>query len=147
VSGNYLFAHQTGGMQGNNVTPELRAQGFDPGNNKFTRYNDISLDLGGPIVRDKLWFYGAYGYNYSGLLIPGFISIERRAGRVLHAARQPDLQADVSDLAQQQVRGHRSSSIASGSPIATRARSCRSKPRRTRSRGPRSAPRSSSRAS
>jgi len=75
-SGNYLFAHQTGGMQGNNVTPELRAQGFDPGNNKFTRYNDISLDLGGPIIKDKLWFYGAYGYNYSGLLIPGFISIE-----------------------------------------------------------------------
>ena len=50
--------------------------GFDPGNNKFTRYNDISLDLGGPIIRDKLWFYGAYGYNYSGLLIPGFISVE-----------------------------------------------------------------------
>ena len=66
---------QSGAFQGNNVTPELRAQGFDPGNNKFTRYNDISLDLGGPIIRDKLWFYGAYGYNYSGLLIPGFISI------------------------------------------------------------------------
>lgn len=74
-SGNYLLAHQSGKFQGNNVTPELRAQGFDPGNNKFTRYNDVSFDLGGPIIRDKLWFYGAYGYNYSGLLIPGFISI------------------------------------------------------------------------
>ena len=73
-SGNYLLAWQDGAFQGNNVTPELRAQGFDPGNNKFTRYNDISLDLGGPIIRDKLWFYGAYGYNYSGLLIPGFVS-------------------------------------------------------------------------
>jgi hypothetical protein len=73
--GAYLLAHQDGAFQGNNVTPELRKQGFDPGNNKFTRYNDISLDLGGPIIRDKLWFYGAYGYNYSGLLIPGFISI------------------------------------------------------------------------
>src|SRR4030095_15580099 len=61
-AGSYLFAHQSGEMQGNNVTPELRAQGFDPGNNKFTRYNDISFDLGGPIIRDKLWFYGAYGY-------------------------------------------------------------------------------------
>src|SRR6187402_3051539 len=75
-AGMYLLAIQDGAFQGNNVTPELRAQGFDPGNNKFTRYNDISLDLGGPIVKDKLWFYGAYGYNYSGLLIPGFISIE-----------------------------------------------------------------------
>ncbi len=34
----------------------------------------MSLDLGGPILRDKLWFYAAYGYNYSGLLIPGFVS-------------------------------------------------------------------------
>lgn len=73
-SGNYLLAIQDGAFQGNNVTPELLAQGFDPGNNKFTRYNDVSLDLGGPIIRDRLWFYGAYGYNYSGLMIPGFIS-------------------------------------------------------------------------
>ena len=75
-SGMYLLAWQDGAFQDNNVTPELRAKGFDPGNNKFTRYNDISLDLGGPILRDKLWFYGAYGYNYSGLFIPGFISEE-----------------------------------------------------------------------
>jgi hypothetical protein len=73
-SGMYLGAWQDGAFQSNNVTQELRDQGFDPGDNKFTRYNDVSLDLGGPIVRDKLWFYGAYGYNYSGLLIPGFIS-------------------------------------------------------------------------
>lgn len=75
-SGSYLLAVQDGAFQGKNVTPQLRQQGFDPGNNKFTRYNDISADLGGPILRDKLWFYGAYGYNYSGLLIPGFISIK-----------------------------------------------------------------------
>jgi hypothetical protein len=76
LSGMYLLAWQDGAFQDDNVTPELRAKGFDPGNNKFTRYNDISLDLGGPILRDKLWFYGAYGYNYSGLFIPGFISEE-----------------------------------------------------------------------
>lgn len=73
-SGAYLLAWQDGAFQGNNVTDSLRQQGFDPGNNKFTRYNDVSLDLGGPVLRDKLWFYAAYGYNYSGLLIPGFIS-------------------------------------------------------------------------
>ena len=73
-SGMYLGAWQDGAFQSDNVTQELRDQGFDPGDNKFTRYNDVSLDLGGPIIRDKLWFYGAYGYNYSGLLIPGFIS-------------------------------------------------------------------------
>lgn len=71
--GNYLGAWQDGAFQGTNVTQELRDQGFNPGNNKFTRYNDVALDLGGPLLRDKLWFYAAYGYNYSGLLIPGFI--------------------------------------------------------------------------
>ncbi|MEP7118431.1 MAG: hypothetical protein ABI880_12660, partial [Acidobacteriota bacterium] len=72
--GSYLGSWQDGAFQGNNVTDQLRKEGFDPGNNKFTRYNDVSLDLGGPILRDKLWFYAAYGYNYSGLLIPGFVS-------------------------------------------------------------------------
>jgi hypothetical protein len=73
-SGMYLAAWQDGAFQGNNVSQELRDRGFNPGDNKFTRYNDVSLDLGGPIMRDKLWFYAAYGYNYSGLFIPGFIS-------------------------------------------------------------------------
>src|SRR6266571_4641853 len=47
--------------QGNNITPALAAQGItntnpivDPG-----FYEDI-LDVGGRVVRDKLWFYGAY---------------------------------------------------------------------------------------
>ncbi len=75
-SGMYLLSWQDGAFQGNNVTQDLINQGYVPSSNKFTRYNDVSLDLGGPIIRDKLWFYGAYGYNYSGLYIPGFISLE-----------------------------------------------------------------------
>lgn len=73
-SGMYLAAWQDGAFQGSNITQKLRDRGFDPGDNKFTRYNDFSADLGGPIVRDKLWFYAAYGHNYAGLFIPGFIS-------------------------------------------------------------------------
>jgi hypothetical protein len=45
--------------QGNNVTPALAAQGItntnpivDPG------FYDYNFDLGGRVVRDKLWFYG-----------------------------------------------------------------------------------------
>jgi hypothetical protein len=74
--GMYLAAWQDGAFQSDNVTQDLRDQGYNPGDNKFTRYNDFSADLGGPIVRDKLWFYAAYGHNYSGLYIPGFISLE-----------------------------------------------------------------------
>jgi hypothetical protein len=47
--------------QGNNITPALAAQGItntnpivDPG------YFEDILDLGGRIIKDRLWFYGAY---------------------------------------------------------------------------------------
>lgn len=54
-------AYESPRWQGNNITPELAAQGItntnpivDPG------YYDDLLDLGGRVIRDKLWFYGAY---------------------------------------------------------------------------------------
>jgi hypothetical protein len=72
--GTYLAAYETGGFQGSNVDEALLDRGYSAGTNQFTRYNDYHADLGGPIVHDKLWFYGAYGRTYSGLLIPGFIS-------------------------------------------------------------------------
>ncbi|MBI4474875.1 MAG: TonB-dependent receptor [Acidobacteria bacterium] len=65
---------QDGKFQSNNVTHELLNRGFAPGDNKFTHYNDLHLDIGGPIMRDRLWFYAAFSHNYSGLFIPGFIS-------------------------------------------------------------------------
>ena len=85
-SGTYLAAWQDGAFQSDNVTDDLRNRGFNPGDNKFTRYNDFSADLGGPILRDKLWFYAAYGHNYSGLFIPGFIS-ERTGEQVEYFTR------------------------------------------------------------
>jgi hypothetical protein len=36
----------------------------EPETGDFTQY-DVGLSLGGPIVRDKLWFYGAYNPSFS----------------------------------------------------------------------------------
>ncbi len=72
--GTYLAAYETSSFQGTNVDQALLDRGYSVGSNQFTRYNDYHADLGGPIVQNKLWFYGAYGRTYSGLLIPGFIS-------------------------------------------------------------------------
>jgi Carboxypeptidase regulatory-like domain len=54
-------SYENPSWQSNNVTPELAAQGItntnpivDPG------YYESLLDLGGHIIKDKLWFYGAY---------------------------------------------------------------------------------------
>ncbi len=72
--GTFLAAYEPGAFQTTNVDQALLDRGYSAGTNQFTRYNDYHADLGGPIVQNKLWFYGAYGRTYSGLLIPGFVS-------------------------------------------------------------------------
>ena len=49
-------AFQTRGMQGNNVTDELRAKNVSAGN-PMDHYYDVNASLGGRIIRDKLWFF------------------------------------------------------------------------------------------
>ncbi len=54
-----VFWSQTGpGLQGTNLDDELRALGVETGNELVKRY-DVGGDLGGRIIRNKLWFYGA----------------------------------------------------------------------------------------
>ena len=43
----------------NNITDELRAKGFTAGNSRGRSY-DGNGTLGGPILRDRLWFFGSY---------------------------------------------------------------------------------------
>jgi hypothetical protein len=45
-------------LQSDNVDAELAAQGVEKGERLDTRHS-YSADLGGRIIRDKLWFYGA----------------------------------------------------------------------------------------
>ena len=44
-------------FQGNNITPSLAALGLK-NTSPIKDYYDYSADLGGRIIRDKLWFYG-----------------------------------------------------------------------------------------
>jgi hypothetical protein len=52
-------AFQTRGMQGNNVTDELRAARVTAGN-PMDHYFDVNASLGGRIIRDKLWFFTSF---------------------------------------------------------------------------------------
>jgi hypothetical protein len=56
--GSGFWAGGTSGMQDDNIDDRLRAIGVTAGNPVARRW-DVSGDLGGRIVRDKLWFYGA----------------------------------------------------------------------------------------
>jgi hypothetical protein len=58
------FAHDD--LQWSNLPDELQGDARLRGNDKADhtdQIKDMSFDLGGPIVKDKLWFYGSYGKN------------------------------------------------------------------------------------
>src|SRR4051812_11132634 len=71
--GAYSFAFQRPEFEGSNMTPRLRAQGLSA-TSPLRYYYEASADLGGRIIKDKLWFFiGANKQQrVSGLL--GFVS-------------------------------------------------------------------------
>lgn len=76
--GSGMAQYQNGDMQSNNVTAELLAKGYAPGTNKFTSLRDLYGEIGGPIVRDRLWFYASYRDGRTGQYIPGFVRLSDR---------------------------------------------------------------------
>jgi len=53
------FMYNNDSLQSKNIGPELEAFGFDPGGNGLDHQYDAFGNLGGRLVRDKVWFYGA----------------------------------------------------------------------------------------
>jgi hypothetical protein len=64
-------AYQSHRFQSSNIDDALRAQGISVGR-EIQYFNDISGDLGGRIIRDKLWFYVAYHDQRNETYLPGF---------------------------------------------------------------------------
>jgi len=66
----FFFTGLRGGMQASNYTDELQAAGLrTPAKTNYIY--DTSYSLGGPIIRDRLWFYGLAYYRGSESNIPG----------------------------------------------------------------------------
>jgi hypothetical protein len=70
--------YQSGDFQSNNVDQALLDKGYAPGTNKFTKLVDYYGEVGGPILRDKLWFYVSHRDASSGNYIPGFVRLQDR---------------------------------------------------------------------
>jgi hypothetical protein len=67
--------------QGNNVTPELAAQGITNTNPIITPgFYDYNFDLGGRLVKDKLWFYGGTSQQAVTQGQTGFVAAPNAAG-------------------------------------------------------------------
>lgn len=59
-NGKAAFFWEGDSTQSQNVGDELRAQGFKPATNKVDYVSDVSIQAGGPIVKDKLRFFGSF---------------------------------------------------------------------------------------
>jgi hypothetical protein len=65
--GNTFHGSSTGAwtasdLQSENIDGKLRSQGFNEGSQLKNRW-DASYDLGGPVVNNKLWFYGGVRFR------------------------------------------------------------------------------------
>ena len=71
VKGYFKYTLANDAMQSSNLPDELvgdpRLQGNDKANHTDRIY-DVGFDIGGPIFKDKLWFWGSYGRNDIGIV-------------------------------------------------------------------------------
>jgi hypothetical protein len=69
-SGRYFVSDNN--LQSRNVTPELRAQGAGSGN-PLKNIQDYGVEIGGPILRNRAWFWGAFGKQDIEVGVIGFL--------------------------------------------------------------------------
>ena len=73
-------------MESSNVPAELAATGVTPETSDHNKQiSDYGFDLGGPILKDKAWFYGSYSYQD--------VQLVRRAGALVDETKlkNPDV--------------------------------------------------------
>jgi hypothetical protein len=84
-----FFVSGTGSkFQGNNLTPEITAKGLTATGN-IEKLWEVNPSLGGPIVRDKLWFFGTYRYLLSRQGVPS-MWVNKNAGNPNAWTYDPD---------------------------------------------------------
>ena len=92
--GTYQVSAESPTAQADNLDSALRAQGLTA-TSPLKKFYDVSADLGGRIVRDRLWFYGAYGRQAKTEGVLGFASGPGPDGRYL-TADDPLANSDTS---------------------------------------------------
>ena len=82
-------------LQADNLNDALRAQGLTA-TSPLKNFYDLSADLGGRIIRDKLWFYGAYGRQSKNEGLLGFAESPGPDGRIPDGGRSARQRRDVA---------------------------------------------------
>jgi hypothetical protein len=63
-SGSFFLSGTGDAFQGSNLTPEITAKGLTA-TNSIKQLWDINPSFGGPIIQNKVWFFGTYRYQLS----------------------------------------------------------------------------------
>ncbi|MDP2318526.1 MAG: carboxypeptidase regulatory-like domain-containing protein [Acidobacteriota bacterium] len=59
-------------LQGSNIPASVLARGIRPHSNEIDRYYDAAINAGGPIVKDKVWYFGTYRTQFNAVAQPQF---------------------------------------------------------------------------
>lgn len=87
-SGSLFVTGANGAMQGDNITQEIRDAGLT-GRNELKKLWEVNPALGGPIRRDRLWFYGTFRHQGNRQLVAGMFE-NRNAGDPTKWIYDPD---------------------------------------------------------
>ena len=72
LKGDAFYSTTGSGLRGNNITDALRAQGItDP---TLQKLYDFNADAGGPIVKDKVWWFGSFRNYRTHENVAGFVT-------------------------------------------------------------------------
>ncbi len=70
LHGTFYFDYENPNFQGHNITTMQLQQGAGTGT-RGTRYRDANSDFGGPIIKDRLWYYFSIRNQQLGNTITG----------------------------------------------------------------------------
>jgi hypothetical protein len=92
--GNFTTSYERGAWkpfgQSSNIDDSLKARGFSAGSNKFIYNRQTYGDIGGPVFKDKLWFYFSYMDGKLNQFTPGFIKFsDGQPGSFVSILRNP----------------------------------------------------------
>jgi len=85
---NEIHGQAFGFFQNNEFSREPRLSFAEPPETDFTNY-DVGVSLGGPVKRNKLWFFGAYNPSFvsEDVIVPGLGFQEDKAVRHIFAGK------------------------------------------------------------
>ena len=59
LSGSFYAGGTDGSWQSNNITDQLREKGLQTPN-RISNIHDVNVSIGGPVLRDRLWYFGSF---------------------------------------------------------------------------------------